>query len=89
MPCRLATEALTRGSTDNITVVVAFLRPVDTLESVFKGGKQKHSATATFYSSRYLLAADHAKVALNVFIKLCLHCLTIYCKIQGFFPAKF
>ncbi|KAJ7522854.1 hypothetical protein O6H91_18G029400 [Diphasiastrum complanatum] len=32
---RLATEAVERGSTDNITVMVIFLRPVSTLERVY------------------------------------------------------
>lgn len=32
---RLATEAAARGSTDNITVVVAFLKPVSTVERVY------------------------------------------------------
>ncbi|CAI0437782.1 unnamed protein product [Linum tenue] len=32
---RLATEAAERGSNDNITVIVVFLRPVSTAERVY------------------------------------------------------
>ena len=39
---RLATEALTRGSKDNITVIVCFFKDVSTLESVYKDGKTKY-----------------------------------------------
>lgn len=35
---RLLAEATTRGSRDNLTCVVAFLRPVTTLEAVYHGG---------------------------------------------------
>ena len=35
---RLATEAVTRGSRDNVAVVVAYLEPVTTVERVFGGG---------------------------------------------------
>ena len=35
---RLATEAVTRGSQDNVAVVVAYLEPVTTVERVFGGG---------------------------------------------------
>lgn len=34
---RLLAEATTRGSRDNLTCVVAFLRPVSTLEEVYRG----------------------------------------------------
>jgi len=32
---RLATEAVERGSKDNITVIVVFLRPVSTAERIY------------------------------------------------------
>jgi serine/threonine protein phosphatase PrpC len=32
---RLATEAVERGSRDNITVIVVFLKPVSTVERVY------------------------------------------------------
>lgn len=34
---RIATEALTRGSRDNITVVVVFFKAVQTLEKIYDG----------------------------------------------------
>ena len=35
-----------------MTALVAFLRPVSTLERVFGNGKQLHQATLTVYGSR-------------------------------------
>ena len=37
---------------DNITVIVAFLQPVRTLEAIFRDGKHSHKPARTFYGGR-------------------------------------
>lgn len=49
---RLALESLMRGGGDNVTVVVAFLTHVSTLERVFANGVAVHELTGTVYGSR-------------------------------------
>ncbi len=49
---RLATEALTRGSTDNITVAVAFLQPVSTIERIYSDNRQKYAPHQMFMTAK-------------------------------------
>uniref|UniRef100_A0A061SFA0 Protein kinase and pp2c-like domain-containing n=1 Tax=Tetraselmis sp. GSL018 TaxID=582737 RepID=A0A061SFA0_9CHLO len=60
---RLATEALTRGSNDNVTVGVVFLKPVSTLESIYSSGQQKYAITPTLYGTRQEMLAAYSRGA--------------------------
>ena len=49
---RLVTEAMTRGTGDNVSCIVVFLSPRKTLERIYAKGEQKYRYTSTHYSSR-------------------------------------
>ena len=49
---RLVTEAMTRGTGDNVSCIVVFLSPRRTLERIYAKGEQKYRYTSTHYSSR-------------------------------------
>lgn len=48
---RLGMEAIARGSHDNVSVVVAFLQPVSTIERVYHEGNDKYRRISVGYSA--------------------------------------
>jgi serine/threonine protein phosphatase PrpC len=69
---RLAVEALARGGTDNVTVIVCFLRESEALESVYAAGKQKYALAATRYGSRAAVLAQLASSTADDELQECL-----------------
>lgn len=61
---RLATEAVARGSHDNVSVIVAYLRPVSTVERIYrygdtmKGYRSRLSCNEDARQPSYTVSAD-------------------------------
>lgn len=60
---RLAFEAITAGSGDNVTVAVMFLQPADTIEKVYAAGKEKYAYTHTAFGTRSARARSPTRAA--------------------------
>lgn len=48
---RLVTEAIARGSHDNVSVIIAYLTPVTTAEKIFQSGEAKDNSLPAPFSS--------------------------------------
>lgn len=60
---RLAFEAITAGSGDNVTVAVLFLQPADTIEKVYAAGVEKFPFTQTAFGTRSARAKSPTRAA--------------------------
>lgn len=60
---RLAFEAITAGSGDNVTVAVMFLQPADTIEKVYALGREKYAYTDTAFGTRSARAKSPTRAA--------------------------